>query len=309
MRSWTYQHTPSHRVPSLFTGLIVNQSRSDPLFSSMYFISACSSCTSSSRWAGGGWRCTWAVRGVERLPPATPRPPPTPPAPTSFSRFCHSSLSRGPALVASSGILATVAFVVLSHSAIPLPCCTAPPSGASPGDGGAAATAVGTRQARPAGGDGLARARCRTAPPPLLLVEWARREGRGQRAHSGQAALSDHAHCRRGATQALRASPSHAFSLPPPHRFTQWAPRSLGVRVAGAHPSLPRQHARWPLTPTPRACGSAPRWRSWARWLTVRRAITLTSCRRRAASRRPSPHPPTHPPLPAPAAQATSWAC
>ena len=34
---------------------------------------------------------------------------------TSLSRFCHSSLSRGPALTVSSGIFCTVALVVLSH--------------------------------------------------------------------------------------------------------------------------------------------------------------------------------------------------
>lgn len=51
-----YQHLPSHRVPSLLAGLIVNQSRSPALLISMYLISACSSCSrfdGVARAAGG----------------------------------------------------------------------------------------------------------------------------------------------------------------------------------------------------------------------------------------------------------------
>lgn len=40
--------------------------------------------------------------------------------PTSFSRFCHSSLSRGPALTVRSGIFWTVARVVGSHDWSPI---------------------------------------------------------------------------------------------------------------------------------------------------------------------------------------------
>ena len=47
-----YQHLPPQCVPSLLLGLIVNQSRSEALLISMYFIRACSSCGDGAERAG-----------------------------------------------------------------------------------------------------------------------------------------------------------------------------------------------------------------------------------------------------------------
>ncbi len=77
-RLCTYQHLPLHLVPSAF-GAMRNQSLSLALFISMYLISAMNS---------------------------------------SFLLCVHASPSRGPALVVSNGIFATVDFVFTSHPSI-----------------------------------------------------------------------------------------------------------------------------------------------------------------------------------------------
>lgn len=115
--SATHQHLPLQCVPSLLEGLIVNQSRSPALLISMYLISACSSCSKAMEQAAH----VVADRVGQRRPAAVVaelRCNHTESCQhflTSFSRFCHSSLSRGPALTVSSGIFCTVARVVGSH--------------------------------------------------------------------------------------------------------------------------------------------------------------------------------------------------
>ncbi len=91
MSSCTYQHFPDQRVPSLFD-VIVNQSESVPLLICMYLIRACSSCRhcqasseSMSLLYGNPNKMTYRQNKLLLS--------------TSFKRFSHKSLSRGPAFV------------------------------------------------------------------------------------------------------------------------------------------------------------------------------------------------------------------
>ena len=134
---------PAQCVPSLLEGLMVNQSRSEALLISMYLISACSSCKACNKQQALRVASQHAVDGRPagahtrreaqqlqqlRLPAARAQLEACHGRRTSFSRFCHSSLSRGPALTVSSGIFCTVARVVGSHDASPMAAATTAPA-------------------------------------------------------------------------------------------------------------------------------------------------------------------------------------